>query len=71
MSAHAHVVCRQGVEEAAEGAAVCHGPIPQAQFLEAMGIRERLAVLLGNASADEAQQLISGYERLVSGDEQV
>jgi hypothetical protein len=59
-------VNRQGVEEAAEGA-VCHGPISQAQFLEGLGIRERLAALLENASEDEGQQLISGYERLVCG----
>ena len=55
--------------EATEGGAQCHGPIPQAQFLEALGIRERLAALLENASEDEAAQLISGYERLVTGSE--
>ena len=55
--------------EATKGGAECHGPIPQAQFLEALGIRERLAALLENASEDEAAQLISGYERLVTGSE--
>ncbi len=57
------------MSEATEGAACCHGPIPQAQFLEALGIRERLAALLENASEEEAGQLISGYERLVTGSE--
>ncbi|CAL8464273.1 g3808 [Coccomyxa elongata] len=60
---------RQGVEEAADGAAACHGPISQARFLEGLGVRERLSALLENASEDEAADLISGYERLVTGSE--
>lgn len=52
--------------EAAEGTtAACHGPITQAHFLEALGIRERLQGLLQTASQEEGEQLISGYYRLV------
>ncbi len=51
----------------AEGSsASCHGPITQAHFLEALGIRERLEGLLQTASQEEGEQLISGYYRLVS-----
>ena len=46
--------------------ATCHGPITQAHFLEALGIRERLEGLLQTASQEEGEQLISGYYRLVS-----
>jgi hypothetical protein len=54
----------------------CHGPIPQAQFLMGLGATERLQGLLEAAQSDaEAEQLISGYKRLVGGassaDEQV
>ena len=49
----------------AEGNAACHGPITQAHFLEALGIRERLQGLLQTASQEEGEQLISGYYRLV------
>ena len=49
----------------AEGNAACHGPITQAHFLEALGIRERLQGLLQTASQQEGEQLISGYYRLV------
>ena len=60
---------RQGVEEATEGAAACHGPIAQAHFLEGLGVRERLSSLLEIATEAEAADLISGYERLVTGSE--
>lgn len=66
---HRCQTCRQGVQEATEGAAACHGPISQAHFLEGLGVRERLSALLENASEDEAADLISGYERLVTGSE--
>ena len=56
--------CRSSALEA-EGNAVCHGPITQAHFLEALGIRERLQGLLQTASQEEGEQLISGYYRLV------
>ncbi len=53
--------------ETTEGSrASCHGPITQAHFLEALGIRERLEGLLLTASQEEGEQLISGYYRLVS-----
>ena len=46
----------------------CHGPIPQAQFLTGLGATERLQGLLEAAQSDaEAEQLISGYKRLVGG----
>ena len=56
--------CRSSALEA-EGNAACHGPITQAHFLEALGIRERLQGLLQTASQEEGEQLISGYYRLV------
>ena len=56
--------------DTAEGSkATCHGPITQAHFLEALGIRERLEGLLQTASQEEGEQLISGYHRLVSSSE--
>lgn len=62
-----HVPCRQGAQEGSTDAA-CHGPIPQAQFLEGLGIRERLQALLeGAASDEEGEALISGYRRLIGG----
>lgn len=66
---HGCQICRQGVQEATDGAAACHGPISQARFLEGLGVRERLSALLESASEDEAADLISGYERLVTGSE--
>ena len=66
----APVACRQGAEEGSTGAACCHGPISQAQFLEGLGIRERLQALLEGAALDEeGEALISGYKRLVGGAE--
>ena len=63
-----HTGCRQGAEEGSTEVA-CHGPIPQAQFLTGLGAAERLQALLEAAQSDEeAEQLISGFERLVGGD---
>lgn len=57
---------RHSVNTAEGSNASCHGPITQAHFLEALGIRERLEGLLQTASQEEGEQLISGYYRLVS-----
>lgn len=63
------IACRQGAEDSRADVA-CHGPIPQAQFLEGLGARERLHALLeGAASDEEGEALISGYSRLVGGPE--
>ena len=58
--------CRQGVAES-QVPTVCHGPISQRQFLQALGIEARLQSLLENADADQADMLQSGYLRLVGG----
>ncbi|DBA00548.1 TPA: hypothetical protein N0F65_006452 [Lagenidium giganteum] len=43
-----------------------HGPIGQGAFLRAMGIDQRLAMLIENCETEEqAQELFSAYERLV------
>ena len=61
--------CRQGAEGGSADVA-CHGPIPQAQFLEGLGARERVHALLQSAASDEEREvLISGYSRLVGGPE--
>lgn len=46
----------------------CYGPITQMSFLMQMGIRERLQALLRNATAEQAKNLVSSYEYLVSPD---
>lgn len=59
------VLCRHSAQTAEGSRAHCHGPVTQAHFLEALGIRERLQGLLQTASLEEGEQLISGYYRLV------
>ncbi|CAL5220482.1 g2508 [Coccomyxa viridis] len=67
LSAHVDFSAIKHSVNTAEGSnASCHGPITQAHFLEALGIRERLEGLLQTASQEEGEQLISGYYRLVS-----
>lgn len=48
-----------------------HGPVTQANLLRELGIEPRMVSLLANAGEDneKAEPLISGYERLVEGDE--
>ncbi|CAK0783585.1 hypothetical protein CVIRNUC_006784 [Coccomyxa viridis] len=65
LSAHVDFSALRSSVLEAEGNAACHGPITQAHFLEALGIRERLQGLLQTASQEEGEQLISGYYRLV------
>ena len=54
--------CRRAAEGA--GAAV-YGPVPQADFLAALGIGARLEALLRGCGADEAaaRSLAAGYSR--------
>lgn len=59
------VWCRHSAQSIEGSRACCHGPVTQAHFLEALGIRERLQGLLQTASLEEGEQLISGYYRLV------
>jgi NADH dehydrogenase [ubiquinone] 1 alpha subcomplex assembly factor 7 len=57
-----HAVERSGA------AAACHGPIPQAEFLGALGIRARAEQLVEAAEdAAAAAAVVQGYRRLVSG----
>jgi NADH dehydrogenase [ubiquinone] 1 alpha subcomplex assembly factor 7 len=49
--------------------AIIYGPVTQAEFLTALGIRERAAILKRNAM-DHAGTIDSGVERLI-GDSQM
>lgn len=44
-----------------------HGPIPQAHFLGYLGIEARLKALLETANPEEADSLVQGVTRLMSG----
>ena len=44
-----------------------HGPIPQAHFLGGLGIEARLDALLEKATVEEQSSLITGFNRLVGG----
>eukprot|EP00216_Chloropicon_sp_CCMP2111_P003651 CAMPEP_0198243122 /NCGR_PEP_ID=MMETSP1446-20131203/24740_1 /TAXON_ID=1461542 ORGANISM="Unidentified sp, Strain CCMP2111" /NCGR_SAMPLE_ID=MMETSP1446 /ASSEMBLY_ACC=CAM_ASM_001112 /LENGTH=488 /DNA_ID=CAMNT_0043926851 /DNA_START=92 /DNA_END=1558 /DNA_ORIENTATION=+ len=46
-----------------------HGPVSQAHFLHSLGIGHRLQALLSKASPEQAQDLILGYKRLTSGED--
>lgn len=48
-------------------AAKMHGPITQAHLLHGLGIQARLAQLMDTADESDAEALITGYLRLVSG----
>lgn len=49
---------------------IARGPIAQSEFLSNMGIEVRLANLLRQATTEEdAQSLISSFQRLVAPDE--
>lgn len=61
--------CRQGALESGVDVAV-HGPIPQAQFLGGLGIEARLDALLERATTEEQTELITGFNRLIGGQEQ-
>ena len=60
--------CRQGALESGVDVAV-HGPIPQAHFLGGLGIEARLDALLEKATVEEQTSLITGFNRLVGGQE--
>jgi SAM-dependent MidA family methyltransferase len=54
------------VAEAAHGAgAAVHGPVPQRDFLQALGATERLAALAARAEPAQREALRSGLERLL------
>lgn len=59
---------RLAVGRAGAGA-VMHGPISQAQLLLGLGMEVRLQRLLEEATPEEGEALIAGYERLVGGAE--
>ncbi|KAJ1335430.1 NADH dehydrogenase [ubiquinone] 1 alpha subcomplex assembly factor 7 [Microdochium nivale] len=50
--------------KASEGVEV-HGPVPQASFLEAMGISERAAMLAKKASPERAKDIEKAWKRLI------
>ncbi|KAJ3091129.1 NADH dehydrogenase [ubiquinone] complex I, assembly factor 7 [Quaeritorhiza haematococci] len=51
-----------------DGLVSAHGPVTQANFLRAMGITTRLAMLLQTPglTTEQRKMLVTGYERLVS-----
>ena len=57
---------RQAVTEGGSDAA-CHGPVPQAHFLHALGIAARLEALQRAAAPAEAAALRAGYDRSADG----
>jgi NADH dehydrogenase [ubiquinone] 1 alpha subcomplex assembly factor 7 len=65
----AHVDFAALADAAAEGGARCHGPVTQGSFLRALGIEARLEALLRNATAAQAEQLLSGCRRLIDAAE--
>jgi SAM-dependent MidA family methyltransferase len=60
--------CRQGVDQARVQVRA-HGPIPQAHFLAGLGIEARLDSLTAVAIPSQQESLISGFNRLIGGDE--
>ena len=58
---------RQIIDEKPNTGVTCHGPITQQQFLLSLGLIPRLEKLVESAtSAEQADELIKGCERLVS-----
>lgn len=57
---------RQGALQSGVDVAV-HGPIPQAHFLGGLGIEARLDALLERATVEEQASLVTGFNRLVGG----
>ena len=56
------------LSEAARGARV-HGPVPQGEFLETLGLRARAAALADIATPDQAAAIDSARHRLTAPDE--
>jgi len=58
-------VCFAEVKTAAENAGGrCYGPVPQGEFLTALGVEARAATLLHQASPQQSQNIRAGIERL-------
>lgn len=55
--------------EQSGGGVTAHGPIPQAHFLAGLGIEARLDSLTSAASPSQQEALISGFNRLLGGNE--
>lgn len=43
-----------------------HGPITQNEFLHKMGIRQRLNVLLENATPEQSEEMLTAYDMLTN-----
>lgn len=56
---------RAAAEHAGGGAVAAYGPITQASFLLGLGMGSRLQALLRKATPEQADDLISGFQRLV------
>ena len=61
----AHVDFESLAKAASSGGAAVHGPVSQAQFLIALGIAAREAVLLKNATPEQQSAIRSGCRRLI------
>lgn len=62
----AHVDFASLVSVAKDFGAAAHGPITQAHFLEALGIKARAEILLKKATPEQATDINSALERLIS-----
>ncbi|MDD9875990.1 MAG: SAM-dependent methyltransferase [Magnetovibrio sp.] len=56
-------------EAAAKAGTAVYGPRPQGPFLEALGIRQRAEALSATATADQAAEIHSALDRLVSAEQ--
>jgi NADH dehydrogenase [ubiquinone] 1 alpha subcomplex assembly factor 7 len=63
LSAHVDFATIRAAAEAA--GAVAHGPVPQGEFLAALGAGPRLAALCANASPEQREMLALGLRRLI------
>jgi SAM-dependent MidA family methyltransferase len=61
----AHVDFSALARAASRAGARVHGPVPQGEFLVALGARERAEVLARRAAPGQAEAVLSGVERLV------
>ena len=65
----AHVDFYNLIRSAVTGGANVHGPVTQGAFLNALGARERTALLCKKATTKQKKLLISGLERLIAPDQ--
>jgi NADH dehydrogenase [ubiquinone] 1 alpha subcomplex assembly factor 7 len=65
----AHVDFAMLAQAAVEAGGAVHGPVTQAEFLTALGVRERAAMLQHQASPDQKDAIQTALARLVGEDQ--